>query len=48
MIPHNHVTRAIQERGKCPACDRYWHALDAPKPPGPPNPPNHPFHQPVG
>jgi hypothetical protein len=21
---HNHVTRDIKERGKCPACDAYW------------------------
>lgn len=25
--PHNHFTRDIKPRGKCPACDAYWQSL---------------------
>lgn len=25
---HNHITRDIKERGKCPACDYYWENID--------------------
>lgn len=27
-INHNHVTRDIKERGKCPVCDRYHDSVD--------------------
>lgn len=23
---HNHITRDIKAKGKCPACDLYWHS----------------------
>ena len=31
-MQHNHVTRDIKERGKCPACDVYWEQVKDPKP----------------
>ena len=27
-LRHNHVTRDIKERGKCPSCDTYWENFD--------------------
>ncbi|WNM72856.1 hypothetical protein SEA_REDFOX_69 [Arthrobacter phage RedFox] len=28
VVHHNHVTRDIKPRGKCPACDGYWAQVD--------------------